>query len=700
MSERSTAILETREEFERRRAQYDHVIKTVCPMCPAGCGMDAFLKGGKVVGVDAMMEHPMGTICERGRAAVEWQYSPDRLTYPKRKTGEEWKRLSWDEALDLAANELTKIKEKYGPEALAIHMGNPFIDKSIDVITRIFTQAYGTPNFATGASYCNAVAVVSNRLTFGHVSNPNYSASKCIVLWGANPANSAPAAMMVIREQRKKGTKVIVVDPRVSETVKEGVDLHVRVKPGTDGALALALIKVILDEELYDKKFVDEWSIGFGNLPEAVKDYTPEKAEEITGIPAGTIREFARTYATVRPGCIMQGISPQHSINATQTNRAMAILMGITGNIDVPGGNMYVTKQGYKFPGVWEKLPPPKRISLKEHPYFVETYRQNSNNLVFHQMITGDPYPVKGLVVQGCNVMLTWPNTNKVKKALANLDFMMVIDVMENSTTKAADLVLPAATMFEKNEIHNYAGLALPMIGMTRKAVEPLGEAWPEFNIWTELGKRMGYEDWFRWNTHEEFLREILAPVEVEYDDVVEVPRGVFYGTKQNLKKYRRDGFATPSGKFEIFSERLASFGYDPLPTYTESPESPSSQPELAKDYPLILSVGSRIRYFTHAQHRNLASLREKYPDHFLQIHPLDAEKFGIKDGNEVRVETLRGSVVIQARVTEDVLPGCVNMEHGWEESNGNFLTDDERRDPIMGFTEFRVNLCQVSKGN
>jgi anaerobic selenocysteine-containing dehydrogenase len=646
-----------------------------------------------------MLEHPMGFLCPRGKASVEWEYSPDRLTYPKKREGKEWRRLSWDEALDLAANELNKIKENYGPETLALHMGNPFIDTSTDVLSRIFAQAYGTPNFSTGASYCNSVMVMANRLTFGHSTMPSgYPNSKCIVVWGANPVDSSPTQAMAILEGKKAGAKVIVIDPRVSKTVKAAADLHVKIRPGTDGALALGLIKVILDEELYNKKFVEEWTVGFDKLPEAVKGYTPEKVEEITWVPAGMIRDFARMFATRRPACILQGISPQHAVNAMDANRAMTILLAITGNIGTPGSNSYSVKQGFKFPGVWEEFPPPKRISLKEHPLFVEMYRQNSNNLVFDQMLTENPYPVKGLIVLGCNVLLTWPNTNKVKKALEKLDFMMVIDVMENSTTRMAHLVLPAATYFEKNDIKNYDFAGLPMLGMCRKAVEPLGEAWSEFKIWTELGKRMGHDKWFPWETADELFQEITEPITIDYDELKEISRGIFYGPKQNLRRYRKEGFNTPSKKIEIFSETLATYGYDPLPGYREPVESPLSQPELARDYPLTLTNGGRTIYFTHAQHRNLPSLRAKCPEPSVEINPADALRCGIKDGDEVMVETIRGSLRIRAEVTEDIIPGVVNMMHGWEESNVNVLTNDEARDPVSGYTEFRVNLCRVKK--
>lgn len=700
MKTRSTLLVSAREDFEKRQSEYDRIVPTWCPMCPACCGIEVFVKDDKVVEVAPMLGHPMAFLCPRGEAIIEWEYSPDRLTYPKKRVGNEWQRLSWDEALDFAATELNKVKAKYGPEALSVHMGNPFIDTSIDVLTRIFTQAYGTPNFNTGASYCNSVMVIANRLTFGHSTMPSgYPNSKCIVVWGANPPQASAPQAMAIQMAMKAGAKVIVVDPQKSETVKQlGCDLHVRPRPGTDCALALGLIKVILDENLYNKKFVEKWTIGFDKLPEAVKQYTPERVAEITWVPANTVMEFARMFAKNSPACILQGISPQHAINAMDANRAMCILLGITGNIDKPGANAYFQKQGYSFPGVWEDAPPPKRISLKEHPLFVEMYRQNSNNLIFEAMLTGKPYPVRALIVVGSNVALTWPNSNKVKKALEGLDFFMVVDVMENATTRMADLVLPAATYLEKDEIKNYAYCGLPMMGVCRKAVEPLGEAWPEFKIWTELGRKMGYEEWFRWDAIEDLHREITEPIDINFDELKETSRGAFYGTKQNLMKYRKAGFDTPSGKIELYSEKLASYGYSPLPTYRELAESPVSQPELFKKYPLILMTGGRSLYFTHSQQRNIPSLRAKVPENLLKIHPEDAKKYGVEDGDMVRVENLRGSVDIKAKVTEDMLPGAVHMMHGWEESNANILIDDEARDPISGYTDMRATLCRVEK--
>jgi len=313
-------------------------------------------------------------------------------------------------------------------------------------------------------------------------------------------------------------------------------------------------------------------------------------------------------------------------------------------------------------------------------------------------LLTSKPYPVKAMIVAGSNPVLTWPNTNKFKEALGKLDFLVVMDLFMTETAKMADMVLPADSFLERSGLINmYAAAALPYV-MLRKKVVQIGECWSDLKFWLELAKRMGYGEHFPWKDEEELFDYLLEPANmtVKYLNE-EKPEGLFY-TDLNYKWYEKKGIRTPSGKIELYSTGMEKLGYNPLPIHIEPQESPVSTPDLAGEYPLILTTGARVLGNVHSQLRNIPRLRRRYPEPLVEIHPDSAARYGIEDGKMAIVETKRGYIEIKALVTGDILPGVVNIPHGWDEANVNILTDEAPADTVVGNPALKALLCRMRK--
>ncbi len=332
-----------------------------------------------------------------------------------------------------------------------------------------------------------------------------------------------------------------------------------------------------------------------------------------------------------------------------------------------------------------------------EYPLFYRMGHGQTAAVLTDTILTQRPYPIKALMIQGCNPILTWPNTNKVKKAFEKLELLVVIDLFMTDTAKVADIVLPGTTFLERKDLRDYSNLGLPLIMMSDKVIEPLGNCMEDWKIWSELAKRMGYAEYFPWEDVEQLFEYFLGRTNITTDQLRQNPGGVFHAERE-FEKYLRQGFDTPSGKVEIYSETMEKLGYDALPTFHEPLESPVSKPDLARRYPLILTTGARVQAFTHSQYRNVPILREYVPEPLVEINTETAVGLGIADGDTVTIESARGSIKLKAKVTEDIFPKVVSVLHGWSEANGNMLTDDEGHDPVSAYPGFRSVLCRVIK--
>ena len=679
------------------------VIKTDCILCVWGCGINAYVEGGKLVKVEGMTEHPLnqGVLCPRGKQLVDYIYSPDRLRYPMKRVNGGWERISWDEALDTIAGKLQQIKDKYGAHALAIYCGSIGVENyELAAFARRFRGAYGTPNFLSVESNCYRSRILAHQLTFGTFLLEEPEKAKCIILWGHDPDNSKLPLAMKIYEALDNGLSLIVINPNRTPLAKRGI--HIQIRPGTDCALALGMLNVIISENLYDKEFIEKYTVGFDKLKEHVKQYPPQKVEEITWVPASDIKKIAQIFAGAESASIIQGInSMDQHINGLQNSRAFSILQVVTGNIDVPGG--------------WVAVPFPQLGSLHikveedpigtaEHPLFYRLWGRTApygQAMYFADtVLTEKPYPIKALIVTGGNPALTLPDSTKTKQALEKLDFLVVIDLFMTETAEMADILLPACSFMERSGVgYVYAVTSsMPYIILRKRVIQPLGECWPDWKFWCELGRKMGYEDLFPWQTDEEVVEHWLKPTGLTIKQLTEQnPEGVFFADKK-YDMCQKGEFRTPSGKIEIYSETLAEHGYDPLPVHIEPSQSPVSSPELAQEYPLILTTGTRVQEYTHTQFRNVPRLRQSAPEPIAEVHPDTATEYGIADGDIMAVETRKGEIKIKVRTTEDLLPKVVSIPHGWAQANVNLLTELEPRDPVTGYTQLKALLCRIKK--
>jgi anaerobic selenocysteine-containing dehydrogenase len=681
------------------------IVKTVCGMCNRqSCGMEVIVENGKVVDLRGNKEFPVnrGALCVKGLAAKEHLYNPSRLKYPMKKEDNSWKQISWDEALSTIAKKLKETKQEYGAESFAVFHGCEQLGETSYFIRR-FMNVYGSPNLVTVGSMCSLMRSLVDQITFGDNFRPiDVEGSRCIVVWGANPAAShAPYYLNVntLKAAKDRGAKLIAIDPLLSGTASIA-DIHVKIRPGTDGALALGMINTIIEQELYDKKFVKEWTMGFAELQNLAKDYSPEKVQKITGVPAELVKNVARTYALTKPSCVILGNALEQHSNSVQALRAMAALRAITGNIDVPGGNLSLPSTKLNETSLPQLVPRyVKPLGWRDFPLFAFVSGPPLVSFI-DALLTDDPYPIKGMIVSYGNPMLTWPDTAKVKKGLERLDFLAVMDFYMTPTAELADIVLPTATFLERTGLHvfdQFLGREKPTgyIALAEAAVDPVEQSWPDWKFWFELAKKMGYEKWFPWTNVEEAIDYQLKPTGYTVEKL-RGKDGFFHGDKPKFQKHLAEGFKTSSGKVELYSIALRNLGYDPLPTYVEPEESSHTMPEKAKEYPLILVTGSRYVTYPHSGLRSVPSLRKMTPHPEAFIHPQTAQQLSIKNGDNVVVDTERGSAEFKATVTEHVVSGIVSIPHGWAEANANLLVSNKIRDPILGAPDMKSLLCRI----
>jgi len=740
---REPSLAEQSDLVEGALSEVEGYVTVVSDVDPhSQCRMRVRVKEGKVAEVrgDPTDPESKGELTLRGKHIREILYAPDRLRYPLKRVGDKgegrWDRISWDEALTAIANRLNEIRMKHGPEAIDFHYGHYHSGDVSAYLVRL-ANLIGTPNVTTPNHVCHVPRMfLQFYFDFGAVVPPDVAHTNCIIIWGGNPRTTNKPQSLAVKEARERGAKLVVIDPRVTSHAEEA-DIHAQLRPGTDSALALGMLNVIIKEGLYDKEFVEKWTVGFDRLEKHVKDYPPEKVEEITWVPAEKTREIARMYATAKPACISPRNALDQHTNASAAIRAINILMAITGNLDAKGGNVIEIPVvlGLEDISLNEKLPPEaweknigadKCLFSRIFKHFPSTHTPSLWDAISH----GNPYPVRAMFVMAANPALTCANTKVVEEALRKLEFLAVADMFMTPTAEFADVVLPVCTFLEKTRYVVYSTHAdhwwnaPSRIVLSPKVVEPLGESRSDWEIICELGRRMDYGEYFPWKTREEAIDYELGPFGITCEKLKAHPEGIVISVPPMLYKilpenerkqlkdtafkdypemYRKyegfmNGFNTPSKKVELYSERLEKLGYDPLPVYREPAESPVSRPDLAKEYPLILIAGSKLEMYTHSMMRNIPGLRSQFPENLLEINPETAAKLNIEDSDVVTVASPRGAINCVAYVTDRIDPRVVHLYHGFKESNCNALTDHEACDPITGSTGLKSLLCKVEK--
>lgn len=699
------------------------VVRSACRGCHGICQVFVHLDGDRVVQVRGDPDSPTsrGYLCPKGQAAPKLLYHPDRLTHPLRRVGRRgenrWKRISWDEALHEISDKFTKIKNESGAEFVAIYQGTgrPHIEW-----TERFANAFGTPNFVGPAHLCFIPRVIASNITMGRLPVCDIygfggEMPACIMVWGCNITETGASDGMcggMFSRALNQADKVIVVDPRRIRAA-EKADHWLQLRPGTDGALALAMINTIIVEDLIDHDFVDNYTIGFEKLVQHVRGFTPEWAEPITSVDAGAIRAAARTFATVAPGGIQWGNGIDMSVCSFHTARSLLILMGITGNIDRPGGNViWVPPTGVKQKSVLinpeqrgvQFLPKEQKdrmIAAGKFPFCPNTHTP----AFWDSVITGKPYRTRAIWIMGSNPLVTATQGLKIERALKEcLEFIVVSDIFMTPTAQLADLVLPAATWLEQDDV---VYLSKIWCVLARKKLAHFAEARDDRDVIFDLAHRLGLHEAFPWKDSTEYLNWVLEETGLTFAQFCE--RGIIL-SEMRYRKYTTEGFHTPSGKFEIYSSIMERVGASPLPVYREPPMSPVSTPEVAKEFPLILIPGNKVRYFFHSELRQIEDLRRHNPDPLVEMHPDTAAALGISEGDWVWVESPSARVKIRAKLFDGISPQAVNAQYawwfpeqdppdyGWKTSNVGLLFGDVPCDPESGAEPLKGYLCKVYK--
>lgn len=680
------------------------------------CGLDLYVKEGKIIKVEGSKENPysLGTLCPKGAATRQYVYHEDRLKTPLIRVGPKglgkFEPISWEKALDRITTQLNEIKGEYGPEAVVFFSGytkyfRPFLKR--------LAHSFGSPNYLTESSTCFQAMVMAQKLIFGSPGGPDIKNTKCLLVWSANPFHTNPGNARAILRGKERGMRLIVVDPRETPTTAIS-DLHLRVKPGTDGALALAMANVIIHEKLYDQDFISNHSYGFEDYQAYVQQFPPKRGEELTGVPLDEIVKAARMYASSKPAAIMPSASPVvHHTNGVQNYRAVFALVGLTGNYDVLGGNLVIPTSFIHTPGMiltrehefvqskpWNEMAP--RIGTDQFPVWVELIDEEGQamHLPF-QIRSGKPYPIKALIAFGMNHKM-WPDSNGFIESLKGLDLFVNVDLFMTDTCQHADIVLPACSSVERSELRFYS---MGYMIFTQPAIAPLFESRSDVEIIYDLAARLGLEDPLFEAGYEASLNWILEPSGITLAELKTYPAGMFVPHPIELreKKYLESGFNTPSKKVEFKSTILERYegkeGFEALPVYHPPKYSRESTPELAKDYPFILNTGSRLPMFVHTRTFRLSwtsSLRPNHPS--ADIHPDDAARLGIKQNDVIRVSTPKDAIVLHANLTQMVQPGVVHIYHGHSDANVNLLFEGDYLDPLSGFPGFKSALCRIEK--
>jgi anaerobic selenocysteine-containing dehydrogenase len=758
-------------------------------MCTSRCGVIATVDDGRLTKVNADPDHPNGCICVKGTAAPEIVYSPDRLVYPMVRTRAKddsnpgWVRVTWDQALNLVALRLDAIKANYGAEAVVFSRATTAGSAAIDYdgwLQRL-ANAFGSPNLLTSNHICTWNRRVGSKYTYGTgMPLPDFDNTRCMLIWGVNPPATSPAQALRIRRARNRGAKLIVIDPRKT-TLADKADCWLRVHPGTDGELAMAMIHVLLEENLFDFDFTRVWTnspflvrgdnnrlltqadlipggseatyivwdemrnaptgdarnaalfgtfvvtLGDGTklecrsvlqlLKDAAARYAPEQSQAVTTVPPTAVRAAVRLFAQEKPSCYCTWVGLEQDNDAMQTNRAVCIFYALTGQYDRRGGNvLFAVTPTKPITGreLLSKQQAKLRLGIDKHPLgpnadpgLVQAAE------VYDAILTGKPYPIKGLVLFGSDPLLGHGDPLWGKNALEAVEFYVHIDTTINPSALFADVLLPASTCWEHEALLPFSEVADDTMNWTqlRPAVaRPVGESRSDIEIIFDLAKRLGLSEQFfngdldaGWNYH-------LAPSGMTVGQLRRNRLGLRSNARTEYAKYaltKQQGFDTPTRKMEIYSTSFAAAGYPPVPQFTTAGS-------VDPDYPLTLTFFRDV-HFCDEQHRNIPRLRRKVPDPFLEMHPSTADARRIKDGDWIFLETANGKVKLKAKLNESLDPNVVATVYGWWQgcaelnceahdpftpsgANMNLLVPNADVDPISASVAHRAQRCRITR--
>ena len=635
-------------------------IPTMCEMCVWRCGVLAKVENGRVVKLEGNPEHPhsRGKLCPRGQSGLMNTYDPDRVLTPLIRVGKRgeglFRQASWDEALDLVAENMLKIKNTYGPEAMVFSSTHNLSQVQFENLL----YAYGSPNYGTQRSLCFNAMITAFLLTYG-VEEParNYEDVEFILMVGRNMMEAISTSETgELAHAIDRGAKLVYLDPRFTKTAAKATE-WIPIRPGTDAAFLLAMINVITQNELADCEFVKQYVIGCDEIVDEMSGYTPAWAEEITGVPAETIDRIAREYAAAKQNALAHpGWRTSNFINSFQTERAIATLNAMSGNVLTPGGCLS-TEVAAEGAGLgMPPQPPYPRVSALRLDGVPWKYPLVPLKLgVFQELrdaiLTEDPYQSHGWFISRQNPILSLPDRNKTLEAFGKMDFIATVDIIMNDTAWFSDVVLPESSYLERYD---------PLLPVGDKAfirqpvIEPQGEAKSALWIYKQLGDRLGLGDYFQYSDEEDYLNQQLAPLGISLDEV----KAQGYADMPESEEEEGDlTFNTTSGKIEVYSETLKNNGFSPWPTWEEPPFPAENE--------FYLLTGKVAQQTQMGTQNNL--LLHKYSDEpRLWMNTKTAAECGLVDGDWVLITSPVGKANSKILVTEAIRPDCVYLTPGY----------------------------------
>jgi anaerobic selenocysteine-containing dehydrogenase len=684
------------------------------------------VENGRLVKVRPDPDGPLnhGRACIKGLSIIEQMYHPDRIIHPMRRIGPKqsgnWEQITWEEAYDEIVTKLTHYRNTDGPHSIALTTGTG--RHHLAQYWR-FANVLGTPNAtSSGALICLGPRKNAGEFTAGVFAGVDYygdTPPAGILVWGANPAVSGADGELQwhIKDAVKRGTPLIVVDPHPNELTR-AAKLWLRPRPGTDGALAMAILHELIENDWYDHEFVEHWTVGFEELRQRCQDYPPQRVSEITWVPAEDIRRAAQLISTIKPLSLEWGCAVEQTSNSFQTCRAIFMIPALAGNWDVPGGFVPSKDIAPSADLLFDRLSPEEGKQILAGDFPLNDGRASPKMfahpwLTFEAIRTGKPYPVRALLAHANNSLLSMPDAGHVYEALKHIEFFVYMDFFKSPTAEFADILLPAALWPELDSYYPFPEFGDQALLCQQKVVQ-VGECKSDEEVFQEISRRMGLD--YGADSQEEILNQGLSAMGEKFPEYqgmdFEALKQVGYLVPQRTYyNYKTKGFATPSGKFELYSQRLKDGGGDPLPYWQEDRETPVSQPKLAKEFPLVLTTGRRSQPYFISNGRQIKSLRKQHPFPLVSLHPDTAAQFGIQDGDWVWIESPRGRITQKAMLVPELDPRVVNCEmgwwypeagapyYGWDESNVNLLTIGEPPgDPFSGAYPLRGLLCRIAK--
>ncbi|HET7487855.1 MAG TPA: molybdopterin-dependent oxidoreductase [Acidimicrobiales bacterium] len=786
-------------------------VATYCPLCVSRCGARATVANGTFT-LDRDPSHPTGKVlCVKGKEAPAITAHPDRLRHPMRRTNPKgspdpgWERIGWDEALDTVADRLRSLAREHGPESVVFSTVSPSTSAIVDCVDWIqrLQRAFGTPNLVASMELCGWGRFFASLYTFGAPVPgrymPDLERAQCILYWGYNPAVSRLAHATATRGALNRGARLVVVDPRRAGLASKA-DPWLRVRPGTDAALALAITGVMIERGWFDEPFVRRWTNGpllvrdddgrflrasdldaggdaghyvawdsvagkpvavdpaqrgadvgdhaalalvgsvdvpanagtlrcrpaFDLLAEQARAMAPAVAEEVTGVPAADIERAAQVLWEHRPVAFYTWSGLEQHSGTTQITRAINVLYALTGCIDAPGGNVLFTPVPTNpITGVelLDRAQWAKAIGVGDRPLGPARFGFVTGEDFYTAALEHRPYRPRALVSFGSNLVMAHGDSARGRDALQALDFHVHLDQFLSPTAEQADILLPVTGAFEAEGLmvgFEISQEAQCLVQLRAPLVPPVGESRSDIEVIFDLATRLGLGGHFFDGSVDAGWAHQLAPSGVTLDQLRARPAGVRLPLETRHHKYAAAGddgvpagFATPTGRVELYVEGFLDIGQPPVPTFTEPAISHRSRPDLAARYPLVLTCAKTL-HFCETQHRQVASLRRHVPDPQVELHPDAAAERGIAEGDWVEITTPLGGARARAKFNETLAPNVVSGQHGWFEpceeldlpgfppfgpgsANLNLVLSQSPSDPVSGSSPLRAQVCEVA---